>query len=111
MAGDIIRAVKGGKKKRRKRKPVGGQGFAWVDEEGDGKLAQKCHLAQWLVAQHRDPCRSHGRERLGEKMIEGIGVGLKNAASPSPLASDSRDRSSVACLVEGLEGDDFEKLG
>ena len=44
-------------------------------------------------------------------MIEGIGVGLKNAASPLPLASDSRDRLSVACLVEGLEGDDFEKLG
>ena len=39
MVGDIIRGVEGGKKKRRKRKRVGGPGFTWVDEEGndDGK--------------------------------------------------------------------------
>jgi len=41
MVGGIIRVVEGGKKKRRKRKRVGGPRFAWVDEEGDGKLAQK----------------------------------------------------------------------
>ena len=35
----------------------------------------------------------------------------KNAASPAPLANDSRDRSSVAGLVKGLEGDVFEDLG
>ena len=35
MVGDIILGVEGGKKKRMKRKRVGGPIFAWEDEEDD----------------------------------------------------------------------------
>ena len=35
MVGDIILGVQGGKKKRMKRKCVGGPMFAWEDEEDD----------------------------------------------------------------------------
>ena len=35
MVGDIILGVEGGKKKRMKRKRVGGAIFAWEDEEDD----------------------------------------------------------------------------
>ena len=56
MVGDIIRGVEGGKKKRRKRKRVGGTGFTWVDEEGndDGKGYTRTIAVRW----HRRPALS-----------------------------------------------------
>ena len=56
MMVDIIRGIEGGKKKRRKRKRVGGPGFTWVDEEGndDGKGYTRTIAVRW----HRRPALS-----------------------------------------------------
>eukprot|EP00578_Thalassiosira_sp_NH16_P019126 CAMPEP_0181098660 /NCGR_PEP_ID=MMETSP1071-20121207/12245_1 /TAXON_ID=35127 /ORGANISM="Thalassiosira sp., Strain NH16" /LENGTH=162 /DNA_ID=CAMNT_0023181271 /DNA_START=49 /DNA_END=541 /DNA_ORIENTATION=- len=98
MVGGIIRGVEGGGEEEEEEET---RGWAEVCMGGRGGRRQT----------HPESLPLPWGERFRAKMKRGLVRDWKNAASPSSLANDSRDRSSVACLVEGLEGDDFEKLG
>ena len=69
MVGDIILGVKGGEKKRMKRKRVGGPRFAWEDKEGNGNDNDDGNRYgdRGLMAQAPNIARNHrqaGRDRF-----------------------------------------------